>query len=346
MRVCYFGIYDPCFGRNAIYIKGLRQLGHTVIECRDVSPGIRKIFGLWKKHQKIKDKYDVLIVGYPGHIIVPFAKLIATKRVVADVLGSLYDAEIHSHRPSTVKGMRAFVADWLMVVFADVVLLESRTQKRFFERKFGRRNTYKVVYTGADDIFDCADRRPERKEVFTVLFKGSITPEGGIFSLLHIAESMQGRKEIVFRILGRGNMLETARAFVHEKKLPNVIFHTAFLPFADMIREMRTCDVMVGQFSDNPRLDRTIPHKAFEAIAMGIPYITARTGATNEIFVGGENCLMIERDDMDALREAILLLQRDVSLAQKLSRNGSLLYKNRFSPHVLARDLLEACDLS
>jgi len=45
------------------------------------------------------------------------------------------------------------IIDWLAVKCADIVLVETFAQKKFFEQRFfwGEKDKYKVVYTGVDD---------------------------------------------------------------------------------------------------------------------------------------------------------------------------------------------------
>ena len=89
MKICYFGIYKPEESRNKIYMNGLRQSGVEIVECRDFSRGPLKYPRLFFKHWKIRNDYDVMIVGYPGHIVTPFAKLISKKKVVSKWSGQL-----------------------------------------------------------------------------------------------------------------------------------------------------------------------------------------------------------------------------------------------------------------
>ena len=96
MKICYFGIYRPNFGRNKTYIDGLKQNDIEIIECRDTSRGFLKFLKLFWKHRKIRNSYDYMIVGYPGHIVVWLAKLISKRPVIFDALCTLYEGEILS----------------------------------------------------------------------------------------------------------------------------------------------------------------------------------------------------------------------------------------------------------
>src|SRR3989344_3959319 len=127
MTLCYFGLYDSNFSRNRVFIRGLRENDVVVNECRDTSPGLLKFWRLWQKHRALP-AYDAMVVGYPGHLVVPFAKLIARGPVVADFLGSLADAEVLSHRAGLWRRAKSALIDRLAVFFADVILLESEAQ--------------------------------------------------------------------------------------------------------------------------------------------------------------------------------------------------------------------------
>lgn len=295
--VCYLGMYASVFSRNKIYINGLRAHGVEVIECRDDSPGLRKYWRLWRKHRALRASYDVLVIGYLEHMLVPFAKLISSRPIVADMLGSLADAEQHSHRPSSWRILKDTIIDWLAVTFADVVLLESKAQKAYFVAQFGNREKFKVLYTGVDEsVLFCPPGVHHEKNM--VLFRGRITPEAGIFHILKAAELLRTRKDIQFRIIGTHYRLaEPVKEMIHELNLTNVEFINEYLP-DDVLREkMCEAQVMLGQFESNPRLDRTIPHKAFEAMYMGLPFITAQSPAAAELLTDGESCLFVRRAD-------------------------------------------------
>jgi len=64
---------------------------------------IKKIFILIKKHNKIKNKYDKLIIGYSdSKLIVLLAKLLSKKYLIWDAFYSKYQGsgihEAHSYR--------------------------------------------------------------------------------------------------------------------------------------------------------------------------------------------------------------------------------------------------------
>ncbi len=339
MKICWFGIYNHDFGRNKIYIQALKKAGYIVTECQDSSRGFIKYWYLWKKHRVIRNSYDVMIVGYPGHVVVPFAKLISKKKVIADALGSLYDAEVNSHRPTFFKKIKSWLADWLMIKFADRILLESEAQKKFFEEKFGRNNKYEVMYTGADDIFVGHTNKNNRK--FTVLFRGKLTPESGIMHILEAAEILENNKNIYFRIIGSGYFLNQTEKFLHQRNLPNVELISQYLSNNELIAIMKKADLMLGQFEDNPRLSRTIPHKAFEAFAMGIPYLTGDSLAIREIAKNGINVFFVPLTDPAALAEKIKYLSMQPELLSQVATRALKIFEEKFASAPLGERLVK-----
>ena len=96
MTICYFGIYNKDYCRNKNIIKGLELNNVKIIEVNDKSFGLKKYWNLFKKHWKIRNDYDIMIVGFPGQVIVPFAKLITRKKIVFDAHVSLYDSLLYN----------------------------------------------------------------------------------------------------------------------------------------------------------------------------------------------------------------------------------------------------------
>ena len=338
MVICWFGIYDPAFSRNRIYMRGLRERGHTVVECRDSSPGLLKWWRLYQKHRALKGGYDVLVVGYPGHVVVPLARLISRRRVVADLLGSLSDAGEHSHHHNLWHRLKNRLIDWLAVLCAHKILLETQAQKKYFSERFGRTHKYHALYTGVDETeFYCAGGDTSKRDGFLVVFRGALKPESGLLHILKAAEFLkEDDASIRFRIIGTGYLSEAARALIVERNLTNVEFINRRVPFEELRALVCQADASLGQFESNPRLDRTIPHKAFESMHMGLSYITADTPAIQELFEDNVSAILVPPADPQALTKAIRRLATETSLAIRLAKCAKNVYNERCSAGALS----------
>lgn len=314
-----------------------------MIECRDDGGRFAKYWNLWKKHRLIKNKYDAMIVGYPGHIMTPFAKIISRKPIIADLLGSFKDAQIHSHNSGALRRFKDSIIDWMAVKFADIVLLESEAQKDFFIKRYGNLKKFKVLYTGVDEsVFYSANSVRKEGDVKIILFRGRLTPESGIFHILKSAELLKERKDIVFRIVGFHYRLgQQVKDIIQERKLSNVELVYDYLSDNDLFEKMKDAFISLGQFESSPRLDRTIPHKIFESMIMGLPLITAYSRAVGELLNGGESCLFVRRADPEHLAEKICFLADNPEMAKKLADNAQIIYDKKCSEKVLMDELFD-----
>ncbi|MCB4790696.1 MAG: glycosyltransferase family 4 protein [Elusimicrobia bacterium] len=79
---------------------------------------------------------------------------------------------------------------------------------------------------------------------------------------------------------------------------------------------------------------------ALEAASYGLPIITNKVGALEEMFKEGENCLFVERPgDVDSLAEKIVYLLNDAELRGRITANNKKASVERFSKSKYCRDL-------
>ena len=78
-KVCFFGIYDPTYSRNRVLIRGFQENGYKVVHCR-VDPRIHKGFikfgFLVREYFRVHEKFDLVIVAFPGQTVVWLARIL------------------------------------------------------------------------------------------------------------------------------------------------------------------------------------------------------------------------------------------------------------------------------
>lgn len=351
MKICYFGISDPGFGRNKVYIRGLRALGHDVIECFDTTPGFGKYGRLRRKHDAIMRAggYDVMIVGYPSHIVVPFAQRLSKKPVIFDALCTLYEGEVLSrgkYARNPFMRWRINSIDAKAVHAANHILVETDAQKDFFVKRFAL-DAAKVsrVFTGADE--ECFNQsvaaRVQKRPKFTAVFRGKFLPEAGVKHIIEAARLLQD-EGVQFLILGHGFLQADVRVQIEKLNLPNLEWISDFLSPDELARRMTECHVSLGQFEPHERLGRTIPHKAFESLALGLPYVTARAAGISELLTDRSDCFMVAPGDPRDLAAKIMELKNDMRLCEQIAANGLVTFANRASQKVLAREISDSAN--
>jgi glycosyltransferase involved in cell wall biosynthesis len=319
MRVCYFGIYDPAYCRNKNIIKGLRKRGVSVIEVRDTTRGPIKYWRLLQKYWSVRKEYDVMVVGFPGQIIVPFAKLLTRRPVVYDLHVSYYDSIIKERKEHPVKSFAAvkfYLMDWIACRMADRVLLDTKEHVRYVasllhlpEKKFA------VIYHGIDnELFAPPAERPVKgpEEKMIVSFHGYIQLLNGMELVIQAMRLLKD-EPIMLWIIGGGPEYPKMQALARELQLSNVEFYSPMAP-PDLAKKIANADVGLGFFSLSQKIDRVIANKVYELMALRVPVLTGTSIAMQEHFADREHVFYCQRGSADAIAKALRELRANASL--------------------------------
>jgi glycosyltransferase involved in cell wall biosynthesis len=144
--------------------------------------------------------------------------------------------------------------------------------------------------------------------------------------------------EVAFRVIGSGQ-LDPLLA----DRPPN-LEHVAWVDYELLPDTLRRAGCALGIFGRSEKASRVIPNKAFQALACGVPLITADTPAARELLAHGESALLVRRGDAAALAEAVRTLAADDELARAIAAGGRAAYEQHASEAVLGqrwRSLIE-----
>src|SRR3989338_4158638 len=340
MRVCYFGIYNPSYSRNRILLSGLRQNGVEVVECVSRSNGIRKYVDLIKKHRALKRDYDVMVVGFHGYQVMLLAKFLGKKPIIFDCYSSLYDSEGWDRklvRPRTPKALYYWFLDWAAMKLADVVLFDTNAHIEYASKEYGiKKEKFKKIWIGAvTDVFRPLPGKDE-SGIFTVMFYGTFIPLQGIEYIMEAAHLLSLEK-IHFIIIGNGQEKKKICAYAEYLQLKNVEF-IDYLPQEQIVMEAEKADIFLGIFGNTNKVQRVIPNKVYECLAMRKPVITADTPAIRELFSENELAL-VKTADGASLATGILRLRNERKTRSEIACNGYNKLSLYASPSPLGRQL-------
>lgn len=343
MKICYFNLVEKIHTRDAVYLNGLKRLGVEITECRDWSPGFKKFWNLYKKHKALKNDYDVLMVGFSGHILVPFARLISRKKVVFNALSSLYDGIILSRKKYGFLGVRVpyvWMIDWLAFHSADLSLVDTDARKKYIMHKFFvPEHKLARLWSGVDDSIFVYDPNIKKLPVFTVLFRGALMPESGIEYMLQAAEML--KPQIRFRIIGSGYLAPLVDKMIKELGLENVEWFKERLPWNELAVKMQECHISLGQLSDHPRQEFHIPFKTLESMALKIPYlVTLNSYGIFEFLTDKETRIGVEPANAKDLAEKILWAKNNQDRLVDMAENAYGLFRQKFTTEALAKELI------
>ncbi len=351
LRVCYFGTYERDYPRNAQVISCLRRSGVEVIERHvsvwegqehkwraGVGTAVRLALAELRLLRRPGPEFDVLLVGYPGHLDLLAARCIAGRRpLVFNPLVSLSDTLVGDRgrfRAGSPPARALEAVDRAALRAADLVVADTEGNAAHFAALAGLPpSRVGVCFVGAEErVFGPGWHGPEQ---FTCLFVGKLIPLHGLETILQAARLAA---ELSFRVVGSGQLERLL-----ERRPPNVEW-IPWVPYESLPSELHQASCALGIFGRSEKATRVIPNKAFQALACGTPLVTADSPAARELLTHEQDALLVPAGDAEALAGALRRLAADPGLAQHLSTGGSQVYREQASEAVLGsrwRSLLE-----
>jgi glycosyltransferase involved in cell wall biosynthesis len=276
----------------------------------------------------------------PSQYITPLARILLQGPIVLDAGWSLFEGTVLSRKKFGLFGkdfLKTYLIDFFASHFSDLIFLESKKQKTFYTRLFlVRKSKVKVLYTGVDEkafIGNTQERYLEYQDKKLVSFRGKYNREAGI-EVLAQATRILAESPYFFAIYCPGIPSEL-------KFGPNVYVDSDLHSKEDFAALQKASFLTLGQMARNGRLDRTIPHKAFEAAFMGTPYLTGRNSGILEIFREDVDISCFIPGDAVDLAQKIDYLCGHPALTQELGRQMNLRYKVNLSQNKLGEAFLK-----
>ena len=275
------------------------------------------------------ERYDAVIVGYPGHFDLPAARRAARGApVLFNPLVSLADTLVSDRgrfRAGSLPARALSLVDRAALRAADVVVADTEQHARFLA-ELADLERVEVCFVGAEErVFRPGPTAPE----FThALFVGKLIPLHGLETIL---EAARLAPELPFRIVGSGQL-----SGLLERRPANVEW-VPWVEYELLAAEHHAAGAALGIFGRSEKAARVIPNKAFQALACATPLVTADTPAARELLADGESALLVPPGDAQALSSALRRLATDEGLRTRIAAGGLSAYRRHASEDVLGR---------
>lgn len=370
MKICFFGAYDRNFTSNLIVLRGLKLNGAMITEVNahvpltklvakeDISfmQLVKRIFKKWKiiaeiiRHWKDLRTCEWIYVGFPGHfdvlIAYPLAKLLKKKLVFNPLVifytGFVNDQRILSSDSFLAKALKT--GERLIYHLCDLVIADTSFQAEHLHSLFGiPYSKIKTVAIGADNKVYKNLPKPTADSNFNVVYYGLYTPLHGVKYIIHAAKKCEKVKDLRFLMVGKGNTYEESRRLADSLKTQNIKFYPNMTE-VDAFETLSHADVFLGFLQKHPSVDRIIPNKVYQGLAMGKAVISGDTPVMREVFTHKKNVYLCKLSDADDLASSILELYRNRKLTQKIAQNGYTIFKEKFTPKIIGKNIIQALE--
>lgn len=290
---------------------------------------------------RFKAREAIYVVTSPSHILVPYLKILTREKIFLDAGWPLHDGVIQSRKMFGLFGWRfvsTFLIDFFSFHMSQKVYLESNTQILACRSRYWlSRKKLVALATGFDeDRFrnihshgDISDGKGEK----LVLFRGGPQEEAGIQVLFEALRNFNSTVGVKFVVVSK---------VAHPKELNGIklVILEDFQDDAVLWDLYQRSEIVLGQLSSHPRLEKTLPHKFFEAGFFGKAYLTSNIGEIGKYVLTKKIMGFSPGNAQDLALKISDLLNSDVK-RKMYAESLSALYKREFSQEVLTERFLE-----
>ncbi|OGN01571.1 MAG: hypothetical protein A3I26_00510 [Candidatus Yanofskybacteria bacterium RIFCSPLOWO2_02_FULL_43_10] len=342
-KIIYISNTRLDYSLNSACIKGLSENGVEVVGFYVKGGGIRGLIKTVSFYLHNSGDIDAVMIGYDSPVLVALFRPFCRKKIIYNAALSVYERMIISRELASrfsVKAVYYWFIDFVAVHLANLVIVETDHQADFFKKifKISGKKIYKS-WIGVDENKFFYNPALPKYDSFTVLFRGAFMPESGVEYAIKAAKILED-KNIKFIVIGSGILLKKVKKLAEELKPANLELITDYVSYDTLRTTMQRCHLSLGQLSNHDRLSRTIPHKAYESLAMKLPYLTASNIGVLELLAPGETCLACSPADANSLAEKILWAKNNYPVAEKIAENGYKQYQDQLKSSILAGNIL------
>jgi glycosyltransferase involved in cell wall biosynthesis len=200
-----------------------------------------------------------------------------------------------------------------------------------------------VVHHGLNaDFARLLDGAPPRltPDGFRIVSVGRMVPKKGFDVLIDAVAELRDRgldADVV--IAGEpGETAEALRTQLAERGLVDAVTIAGPVTQAELLALYRSANVFVLACRVSGDGDRDgIPNVLVEAMAAGLPVVSTTVSGIPEVVRDGDNGLLVQPDDPDALADAILRIAKDPESAAAMAEAGRVTIAEDFDGDALAR---------
>jgi glycosyltransferase involved in cell wall biosynthesis len=354
-RICFIATREPDYSRVSITREGLSA--HFKVDeitsqlksyrVRLVVIAIRIVWA-WLSGRLRKS--DAVFVGFFAQPIFPLVRMLYRGPIVADAYFSLFDTMVNDKakvKKNSLIGRVCFWLDQYMLRHAELCLTDTQQHVEYMKSQFkavkAKSADVRRLWISAEtEALSKRAEKPESAQPFRVFFWGGFIPLQGIETIVRSAGILKN-ENVEFTIFGAGQTYSAAVGLKKELGASNIEF--CGWQNADKIPdEAERSHVALGIFGTTEKAGRVIPNKAYEALAMGIPLITRKSLASDELFVDGEHVMLVEPDDPQALADKILWARGNYEQVISIADSGRRLFEETCSPTAIGIQLKDEID--
>ncbi len=303
---------------------------------------VRKVLALKKLYHT---NNACIVLMSPNHTLAPIFRVLTKFQIVLDAGWPLSDSTGNiGARSLQTRHILNRLIDKASFKCATRVILESREQVKFVKAFYGvQESKLFSILTGFNEIeFGAALDNPQKPPEIAnnlslgskfVLFRGKDNYESGLNEIISTAQLLEA--EVTFVLVTNKLINNCPR---------NVILINRFVTYEELVWLYTNSTLVLGQISKAERLNRTIPHKLFEAAYFSKCYLSPPNPALFEL-LDENSFIRVSEITPEALSSSIKLGLSDPNLRANCERHIKLRYIEKASQSLLGARIREIVEI-
>jgi glycosyltransferase involved in cell wall biosynthesis len=213
--------------------------------------------------------------------------------------------------------------DRFFVKYIDYIFSVSRSNKKIIENRYNR--SVKVIPNGVDTTLFRRDLKSREllREKYQLKDKKLLVSAGRVvgwkgYQLVIEALKDKRLKDFNYLLIGDGEYLNELKRLAKDLEVEDRVIFTGAVDNMELYRYLSMGDIFIQP---------SIGHEAFgitiiEAMACNLPVVASRNGGIVDIVKDGENGYLFDIEDLDGLKEKILLTSSELKKLSKGARES------------------------
>ena len=272
------------------------------------------------------------------HSIIPalVAAKIKRKPVIYEI------ADVYEDMIMLPEVLRTFfiMVDKFFMRFSNAIIIDTEARITEFNG-IPNKNINAIYLNSSPDFYIKKDLflNPSLKgKEFTIFFAGTILKnrKQNIDKIFHAIKDFSDIKLI---IAGYGDQVEEIKKIIHER--PDKAQFIGKINYNEVIEKTMACDLLFALYDPIvPNTRYSISSKVLEAMMCGKPILVSKGTATADIVQKEKNGLVVDPNNPEEIKNAILKLKNNPQLGRQLGNNGRKAYEQFYNHDIMKQRLL------
>jgi glycosyltransferase involved in cell wall biosynthesis len=285
LKVLFLCGREATYTRNSTMRKAIAESAEIIdISCSHKNYLVRHLIVVFRFLFNRKE-YDLVFVGFAGHLLVPFVHIFTNKPIIFDAFISIYQTLCFDRKKASAKspiGKLAYYLDKSSCKKSAKILLDTNAHIDYFVKTFGiDRSNFVRVFVGADEnIFY---PRPAVKNNKPIIFTYSAyQPLHGTEYIIEAAKILEDKADFI--IVGKGMERKKIDHLITKLKPKNIKLIN-WVPYKELPDYIARSDICLGgHFGNTEKAKMVIAGKTFQFVAMERPTLVSDNRANRELF--------------------------------------------------------------